>query len=86
MSVDHPAALPIGVGAVPITVTAGGEPVAGAVVAVYKDGEISVSATTDAAGRVTLALPSHSAGSLLVTVWGHGLMPYRGSLALGRDD
>ncbi len=86
LTVEHPAALPVGAGAVPVTVTSEGLPVADAVVAVYKNGEVSVSGTTDEAGRVTLVLPSHSAGSLLVTVWGHGLMPYRGSLTVGDVD
>jgi len=86
LTVEHPSSLPVGVGSVPITVTEGGAPVAGAVVAVYKDGEISVSAITDAAGQAVLVLPTHSDGSLLVTVWGHGLMPYRGSLDLGEVD
>jgi len=86
LAVEHASALPVGVGSVPITVTEGGTPVAGAVVTVYKSGEISVSATTDANGQVVLVLPDHTDGSMLVTVWGHGLMPYRGSLDLGVVD
>jgi len=86
LDVDHPDVLPVGVGSVPITVTTGGSPLAGARVTVYKDGEISVSGVTDSAGRITCVLPDHSSGSLLVTVWGHGLMPYRGALSLGEVD
>lgn len=86
LTVAHPAALPVGAGAVPVAVTDGGAPVAGAIVSLAKDGEVAVTAVTDAAGRALLPLPAHTAGSLLVTVWGHDLLPYLGSLTLGSVD
>lgn len=86
LTVEHPATLPVGGGTLPVQVTEGGLPVAGAVVALYKDGEISLHATTDSSGRAVFALPGHTAGSVLVTVWGQGLMPYLGATVLGTVD
>ncbi len=87
LTVTYPALLPVGAGAVPVTVTAGGLPVAGARVAITKGTEVRVVAYTDEAGQVTLPLTAgHTAGSLLVTVSGTDLLPHLGSLTLGAVD
>ncbi len=81
--VDHPASLPPGAGAVPVTVQVAGSPRAGLRVCLFKDGEVQVSGLTDAAGRVLLPISGTTAGSLLVTVTGHEIIPYRSQLTLG---
>ncbi len=73
LTVVHPAQLPVGAGAVPLTVTHLGAPVAGARVALTKGTEVRSVGYTGADGRVTLPLPGgQTAGALLVTVTGHG--------------
>ncbi|MBU1073505.1 hypothetical protein KKG45_09690, partial [bacterium] len=86
LSVDHPASLSTGATAVPVTVTSGGSPAAGLVVCVYRDGAFQVSALTDASGAAVLSVPSLAAGTMLVTVGGHGYLPYLGSLGVGAFD
>ncbi|HRX52136.1 MAG TPA: C25 family cysteine peptidase [Candidatus Krumholzibacteria bacterium] len=86
LTVDHPAALPVGAASIPVTVTSGGTPLAGVLVAVVKDGEISAHARTGDDGRALLPLAAHTAGSLLVTAWGHDLLPYQGAATLGSVD
>ncbi len=84
LAVTYPAVLPVGVGAVPVTVTTAGLPVVGARVAITKGTEVRVVGYTDAAGQVTLPMmPGHTAGSLLVTVTGADLLPHQGAITLG---
>jgi hypothetical protein len=83
ITVDHPASLPPGASTVPVTVTSGGQPLADVVVCVYRDGEFMVSALTDASGSALLPVPDLTSGSVLVTVSGHGYLPYLGSLSVG---
>lgn len=83
LSVSYPAQLPPGADAVPVTVLSGGLPVADARVSLFKSGEISETAYSDAQGEVVLPLPTDaSAGELLVTVSGHNLLSHLGSLQL----
>jgi hypothetical protein len=77
LTVQHPAALPTGATALPVSVTSAGEPVPGAHVAVIAGESWRGVARTDAAGRVLLPLDDAPAGDLTLTVSGHGLLPYR---------
>ncbi len=80
----YPATLPPEAGAVPVAVTAGGEPRPDRTVTLLQPGLPPVTGRTDAAGEVLLPLPSGAApGELLVTVTGDDLIPHRGSLQLG---
>ncbi len=84
LTVDYPSQLPVGAGALPVSVNAGGTPVAGARVTIYRAGELSLSAYSDENGEVIFPLsPTLAEGELLVTVTGHNLLAHRGSLDLG---
>ena len=86
LTVTHPAALPVGANALPVAVRGPGGPLAGARVAAVKNGEVRAVAVTDASGEVVLPLAAHTAGSLLVTVTGPDLLPYRGAVTVGNVD
>ncbi len=68
-----PASIAAGQRDVPVTVTAGGTPVAGALVCLAKPGEDLVWGTTNASGQVTLAFLAPSAGTATLTVTGANL-------------
>jgi len=82
LDVNHPGSLHIGANVVPVTVSSGGQPVEGARVALFKDGDVHSVALTDAFGEALVPLDASSQGTLYVTVTGHNLYPYQGSLAL----
>ncbi len=87
LAVAYPALLPLGAGAVPLTVTHLGAPVAGARVALTKGTEVRSVGYTGDDGRVTLALPAGvTAGALFVTVTGNDLLAFQGSIVLGAVD
>lgn len=69
--------------ALPVMVTAGGSPVAGAVVALYRKGVISVCAETGADGRVVLPVSGLVDGTMQLTVTGRNLKPWLGAVTVG---
>ncbi len=73
LSVAGPASLAIGAQAAAFTVTAGGQPVAGARVCLQKAGEELAWGLTDAAGQVSLGVLPTSTGSASVVVTGRNL-------------
>ena len=83
MAVTHATTLPTGANAVPVSVTVGGLPLAGARVCAYQEGQLSVSGYTDAGGGVTLPLAGTALGTLSITVIAHDHFPYLGDIALG---
>ncbi len=83
LSVVHPAQLPVGANSLLVSVSTGGSPVADALVAVYKSGELRVTGYTDAAGDINLPIAGYSAGELLVTVLKNDHLPYLGGIDLG---
>jgi len=86
LTVDHPLDLPVNANAVTVTVASEGQPVADAFVALYKEGEISATVRSNSNGEAIIPLDYHTSGTLLVTVWGHNLLPYQGSISLGTVD
>jgi hypothetical protein len=86
VEVTHPAALPVGANSVPVTVTSGGSPLEGALVALFKADELRVTAYTDAQGMVNLPMSGQSAGTVMVTVTKHNCLPYLGGVTLGDVD
>ena len=83
LTVNHAASVPLGTNQLSVAVTGpGGAPVAGAWVHLFREGLISDGASTDAAGVALLPLDGSSAGTVQVTVSGHNLYPYRGSLTV----
>ena len=83
LTVTSPTALDDDSNAVPVTVTAGGQPVAGAAVALYRKGVISVVAETGADGRVVLPVSGLVDGTLQLTVTGRNLRPWLGVITVG---
>lgn len=81
--VTAPTALDDDANALPVTVTAGGSPVAGAVVALYRKGVISVCAETGADGRVVLPVSGLADGTVQLTVTGRNLRPWLGVVTVG---
>ncbi|MCP4547247.1 MAG: T9SS type A sorting domain-containing protein [bacterium] len=82
LAVEHPSTLPLGADMVMVNVTDGQHPVTSALVALYKEDEVQISAYTDEHGDVYLPLADYTEGELLVTVSGFNLRPYLGSLML----
>ncbi|MBK7702130.1 MAG: hypothetical protein IPI34_04155, partial [bacterium] len=68
LTVSAPASLPLGAQNVPITITSGGLPVAGARVVLSRSGDVYAWGDTDAAGQVTLNVVPVDTGSLTLTV------------------
>ncbi len=83
LSVTHPTQLNLLANAVPVTVTRGGQPLADAQVTIYQSGTVRTSGHTDSSGNVVLPLAGAINGALQVTVTGHNLKPYLGSIAIG---
>ncbi|MBK8167010.1 MAG: T9SS type A sorting domain-containing protein [bacterium] len=81
--VTAPTALDDDANALPVAVTAGGSPVAGAVVALYRKGVISVCAETGADGRVVLPVSGLVDGTMQLTVTGRNLKPWLGVVTVG---
>jgi len=82
--VSHPTSLAVGAGGITVRVEDDGfQPLSGSKVALYKSGEILVTGYTDDLGEARLSLPSHTAGTLEVTVMRHNFVPYQGSVNLG---
>ena len=83
LTVTAPTALDDDANALPVTVAAGGQPVAGALVALYRKGVISVVAETGADGRVLLPVSGLIDGTLQLTVTGRNLRPWLGVVTVG---
>lgn len=86
LTVDYPAALAAGANALPVTVTSGGVPVAGARVAVYQKDTVQVNGLTDDLGRIILPIGGANTGGLLLTVTGRNLRPHLGGFNVGPVD
>ncbi|MBN1426541.1 carboxypeptidase regulatory-like domain-containing protein [Candidatus Fermentibacteria bacterium] len=87
LSVTYPSLLAVGANSVPVTITAGTLPVAGALVTIYKADGIHgsgslVSGYSDFSGRVNLPV-SATAGQALVTVTKHNCFPHLGQIVFG---
>lgn len=83
LAVTAPSSLDDDANALPVTVTAGGSPVPGALVALYRKGVISVCAETGADGRVVLPVSGLVDGTLQLTVTGTNLRPWLGVVTVG---
>ncbi|MEZ4388179.1 MAG: C25 family cysteine peptidase, partial [Candidatus Krumholzibacteriia bacterium] len=85
--VTYPTVVPAAAGALPVTVTVGGQPLAGARVTAWRDADLQATAWTGPSGEVLLALPAGlPAGAVHLTVSGDDLMPHRGTLQIGSTD
>jgi hypothetical protein len=82
-SVDYPATITAGANSLPITVSNGSLPWAGARVTVFRKDHLQVSAITDANGHVNLPLSGLVSGEYMVTVTGRNLKPFLGGVNVG---
>jgi len=81
MLVDYPASIFQGSNTVTITVEKSGSvPVYGALVCLYKEGEVFETGYTDINGEVTLYPSPITMGSVDVTVTAHNCLPHQGSM------
>ncbi len=83
LTVDYPSDIAVGANSLPVTITAGGFPQAGALVTVFRAGLTQVSAVTGDDGKVILPLSNLIDGEYLVTVTGKNLKPYLGGVNVG---
>jgi len=75
-NVTHSLTVPSGPSSYLVTVEDGGNPVPGALVCAYAEGEIYETATTDINGNVNLSVNPVLADTMWVTVSGHNIHPY----------
>ena len=83
VAATYPATVPVGANSISVHVTSGGSALAGALVSLYKTGELRSVGYTDAGGNVNLPVSGVTAGTLDVTVTKHDYFPHRGTLTLG---
>ncbi len=83
LDVAYPDVVPDGAVSVPVYVTSNNISVQGAMVALYKAGEVQSAGYTDYTGSVNLPLAGYTTGQLKVTVTMPGYVPYSGSLNIG---
>jgi hypothetical protein len=89
IEVVAPATLPGGATALPVTVSSGSEPVAEAMVTLYRAGTggFQISARTDASGQVVLPLAgNYLTGTAVLTVSGTNLYPSQGTITLADEE
>ncbi len=83
LSASHPGTIDTAMESVPVHVTLGGGPAEGALVALYKSGQLRVTAYTDASGNAVLPVSGLTSGTVSVTVTQHNTIPYMGSMTAG---
>lgn len=82
ITVAHPAEICTGKKDVTVTVTAGGAPVAGAVVCLSIPGALHRTGETDASGSATIQVATSAAATMRVGVSGKNLIPHLGTLSV----
>ena len=83
LSATHPGSIDTAMESVPVNVTLGGSPTPGALVALYKSGQLRETAYTDASGNALLPVSGLTSGTVYVTVTQHNTIPYMGSMSAG---
>lgn len=86
LTVSYAPTLALGANSVPITVTQGATPVAGALVCLRKGTEVQAVGTTDEAGTIELPIVPTTAGTMLVTVTKHNVQPFLATIAVGTQN
>jgi len=78
--VSYPPVIPVGTYALPVSVSSGGDPVAGALVCASAKNDTSawVAGYTNGSGQVTLNLTTLAPDTVFATVTGHNLAPHLG--------
>jgi hypothetical protein len=86
MTVTAPDTIPRGTNAVTVEVAAGGAPLAGACVCLWKGLETHVVGYTDADGRVELLVSAPTAGAMKLTVTKHNCLPWLAAIEVATAD
>ncbi len=86
LTVTYAPTFALGANSVPVTVSSNGFAVAGALVCVRKGTETQAAGYTDENGRIDLPIQPWTAGTMDLTVTGHNLHPYLGSIAVGTQN
>jgi Peptidase family C25/FlgD Ig-like domain/Propeptide_C25 len=86
LTVDHVGTFLEGSTSLSISVSDGGGPRSGATVCLYKEDDgCQDMGTTDGSGNVVFDVSAVTLGDLLVTVTGHNLLPYEGTIIVADD-
>ncbi|MCU0611388.1 MAG: C25 family cysteine peptidase, partial [Candidatus Eisenbacteria bacterium] len=84
LAATFPATIPAGTPqSVAITVTRGGAPCQGALVCLYKAGEVHAAGYTDVAGQANLSIPSATAGTMEVTATAFNSIAFLDDITVG---
>ncbi len=86
LAVEYPAAVSVAENALPVTVTSGGLPVAGARVAIFQKNTVQANGLTGPDGTILLPMGNQINGEILVTVTGRNLAPHLGGVNVGDVD
>lgn len=89
MTVDYTGSVATGGQALPVTVSSDGQPLAGAVITLYRrdiltGNHLQISAVTGPDGTAVLDVPEVNSGELALTVTAPGHLPHLGSLVAGQ--
>jgi Peptidase family C25/Propeptide_C25/Carboxypeptidase regulatory-like domain/FlgD Ig-like domain len=86
ITVSYDNSIAVGSNSVPVTVTAGGGPLAGAFVCLLKSNDdIQSRGYTDANGQIELPIDDATAGNLLITVTKHDHIPHLGTINISQE-
>ncbi len=83
INVAHVGSVGKGTNNITVTVTSGGNPVAGATVCLTKDDDDYEVGTTNGSGQVTQSFRAESTGNIKVVVTGRNLKRYEGNISVG---
>jgi hypothetical protein len=86
ISVTYPTQVAIGANSVQVEVTASGQPVAGALVCLWKGSETHITGYTDDDGRLELPVDLPTAGDLKLTVSKHDVIPLLATITVGQAE
>ncbi len=85
MTVAHPETVDTGPQTFTVTASAGGSPLNGARVCIWKGDEIYMVDQTDVNGEASFSISPADTGDMLVTVTKNGYLPYQGTTRVGSD-
>jgi hypothetical protein len=84
LAATYPSSVPAGTPqTVTVSVTQAGAPSEGALVCLYKSGEVHAAAYANASGQADLTIPAATAGELLVTATAYNAIAFMGSITVG---
>ncbi len=82
LDVTHAETVPTGLSDLTVEVEADGNPIPGALVCAYLDGQVYESGVTSSSGIASLYINPSTADTLLLTVTGHNMHPYEATIEI----